>query len=156
MVMCMVTCGNTFRKSPRENQKPKSTNRNKFKCSLLHSDVVTLLHSQIQQYGWQCSQQRGSVGLQEAIFRFLNKANIFVGNVFMRTQRVSVILCGSAVGFVQVNDAWFGTKQVSVITITAQKMKFSITNFFSKCDQIRRSIVVLYFCENLLIKIFKG
>ena len=29
---------------------------------------------------------------------------------------------------------------ISVITNTAQKIKFSIKNFFSKCDQIRRKL----------------
>ena len=35
------------------------------------------------------------------------------------------------------------------IRITAQKMKFSITDFFSKCDQIRRKLRI---CSHLLKK----
>ena len=31
---------------------------------------------------------------------------------------------------------------IIVITFTAQKRKFSIKNFFSKCDQIRRKLVI--------------
>ena len=36
------------------------------------------------------------------------------------------------------HDNSYGTQ--SWITITAQKMKFSIKDFFSKCDQIRREL----------------
>ena len=32
------------------------------------------------------------------------------------------------------------TEQNSSMEITAQKMKFSIKDFFSKCDQIRRKL----------------
>ena len=39
--------------------------------------------------------------------------------------------------------------------ITAQKMKFSIKDFFSKCDQIRRKLQILsHLLKNLLMENF--
>ena len=38
---------------------------------------------------------------------------------------------------------------IMIVIITARKMKFSITDFFSKCDQIRRKLKK-YVMENFI------
>ena len=44
---------------------------------------------------------------------------------------------------------WNISENIHCVKYTAQKMKFSIKDFFSKCDQIRRKLLVT-FTEEIL------
>ena len=45
------------------------------------------------------------------------------------------------------------SRKLELTQITAQKMKFSVKDFFSKCEKIRRKLRI---CPHLLIKILNG
>ena len=62
------------------------------------------------------------VSLKFALAKWLDKANLF--NNFIETEFLTFK--------VSYSKSW-------ATTVTAQKMKFSITDFFSKFDQIRRN-----------------
>ena len=56
---------------------------------------------------------------------------------------IPLIIIGSQQGTAK----WVPLDWLKILYITAQKMKFSITDFFSKCDQIRRKLINQVFVE---------
>ena len=41
-------------------------------------------------------------------------------------------------------ETYLGPSKISIVEHTAQKMKFSINDFFSKCDQIHSQLRILW------------
>ena len=60
-----------------------------------------------------------------------------------------------SISYLSILDKILGWKFVCYVTITAQKMKFSIKDFFSECDQIRMELRIWsYLLQKSLLENF--